>query len=239
MGELPHPLQPEQQDSELLDRDFSSLVLDTENEIFPYTIINGITYGCFRYRSTVINDHGETAEVHFVDDIERAGFVRPSSIQTHPTYSLTVVQSTHELIYAQLFALRTVIAAGVTRLRIVVHCSYATPEDIKQLVKTDWINVHVVVVRPVENLDLAKLPFSRWVKKHRLTVFKSAQQTESRQEPVKPAQPPTPRRIAITPEQINLSKMQARAELKSQNARKTATGYTRKYNAPYLNKKKR
>ncbi|GGH65091.1 hypothetical protein [Rothia aerolata] len=130
--------------------------------------------GRFLYRSEIINPDGVTAEVHVVDDINRSTFVRPSSVQTYPTKFLMVTQSLDSFAYAHLLALRAVIVGKCQKLRIVVHSKKMGSEDLKKLVKTDWIDLQVVVVNPIQDLDYTKRPFSNWIRKRRLNILSSA-----------------------------------------------------------------
>ncbi|MFW0185434.1 hypothetical protein ACN083_08025 [Rothia sp. CCM 9418] len=182
------------------------LSINTQGQIEQYTIINGANLGRFQYRAHIINHDGVLAEVHIVDDINRASYVRESSFQeTTPTKSLTVVESLDDFTFVQLFALRTVIASGCERLRIVLHSARADAEVVKSLVKTDWIKVQVVVVRPVENLDITRRPFANWIKKRRLNVLGSAQRKRTLFTETPHQKTVLPRRRAITPDQISLS----------------------------------
>lgn len=147
---------------------------DTDGIDTQYTVVNGASFGRFRYISRTINPEGSTVEVHFVDDLSIAPRVKPASRQTHPTSHLVVVESLNEMLFSQLFALRCVMGLKGDRLRIVVHNCNLNADHIKALVKTDWVNVQVVVVRGVEGLVLTNRPFNNWIKKRRLNVLESS-----------------------------------------------------------------
>lgn len=147
---------------------------DTNEEAIQYTVVNGASFGRFRYISRTIDPEGSTVEVHFVDDLSIAPRVKPALRQTYPTSHLIVVEALDEMLFAQLFALRCVMGLKGERLRIVVHNRHLNAEHIKALVKTDWVHVQVVVVRGVEGLVLTSRPFSNWITKRRLNVLESS-----------------------------------------------------------------
>ncbi|MFW0110009.1 hypothetical protein ACN081_04745 [Rothia sp. P13129] len=203
------------------------LSIDTQGNIEQYTIINGANLGRFQYRAHIINHDGVLAEVHIVDDINRASYVRESSFQeATPTKSLTVVESLDDFTFVQLFALRTVITSGCERLRIVLHSAHADAEIVKSLVKTDWIKVQVVVVRPVENLDIDRRPFANWIKKRRLNVLGSAQRQRTLLTETPYQKTVLPRRRAITPDKISVSASSTSQATAKKKAKKTVSKAT-------------
>ncbi|MDR6640473.1 hypothetical protein [Paenarthrobacter nitroguajacolicus] len=118
-----------------------ALSLDAST-VQEYVVLNGESFGRYRYRWHRQVDGADTLEMHFVPELGSGKSGPLGGDQREQAASTVEVQPIDGCSLADLFALRVLIATGMRRLRVVIH-GKTLKADLEALATMDWDDITV------------------------------------------------------------------------------------------------